>query len=246
MGKNIFETEDTVFTENVMRTDDQYLKLNRYEEPLKIFKLLGTKINSMEQGSLLDIGCATGEFLYHLEKIQVKHALTGLELDSDLILRAKTKVKSQINQGDILNKDSFKKNSFTILTFLNTHMRFDDLKPVLSNIKCWCKPKAKVFIFGAFNPDPADVWIRYKITDGSEDRLQTGWNIPSMNTLERLIQNIAPNSKLSWEKFEIDFEIEKDPKDFLRQRTVNSEKDTFLVNGLCQAIYPYLLEIDLP
>ena len=47
----------------------------------------------------------------------------------------------------------------------------------------------------------------------------------------------------NWEKFNIGLEIKKDPTDFLRQRTIKSESEIFLINGLCQVVYPYIVEI---
>ena len=190
----------------------------------------------------MDIGAATGEFMFHLEK-NIPNKLTGLEIDGRLIDRAKKFVTSPIKQGDVLDGELFRENEFNIVTFLNTHMIFDDLEPVLKNIKRWSSPDANIFVFGAFNPDPADIWIRYKISDKTDTRIQSGWNIPSIESISNLIDTVFGRNCYKWEKFDIDFKIEKDPKDFLRQRTINDGQDTVLVNGLCQVIYPYILEI---
>ena len=243
MDKIIEENKKDIFSEDKIRKDDQYLYFNRYENPLHIFKVLAKKISSLADGDLLDIGAATGEFIYHLER-NIPNKLSGLELDARLIDRAQKFVNSPIKQGDVLDSSLFSENQFKIVTCLNTHMIFDDLRPILNNIKKWSSPGAKIFIFGAFNPDPADIWIRYKMSDKSDTRLQSGWNIHSIESVSNLVDELFGEGSFYWEKFDIDFKIEKDPNDFLRQRTISDGKNNFLTNGLCQVIYPYILEIN--
>ena len=120
---------------------------------------------------------------------------------------------------------------------------FDDLEPVLKNIKKWSTKGATIFIFGAFNPDPADIWIRYKLSDKTDNRLHSDWNIPSIESVSNLVIKIFGKNSFKWEKFKIKFQTEKDPNNFLRQRTINDGKNKYLINGLCQIIYPYILEI---
>ena len=241
MSKN--KNYKDILLQEKIRKDDQYLYLDRYQNPLKIFKELSKKISHIGNGDLLDIGAATGEFLYHLER-HIPNKLTGLEIDERLIERATKFIKSPIKKGDVLNGSLFSENQFQIITFINTHMIFDDLSPVFENIKKWSTPGGKIFIFGAFNPDPADIWIRYRITDKPDNNLESGWNIPSITGISNLVSKLFGESSFKWEKFEIDFKIEKDPNDFLRQRTIESKETYFLINGLCQIVYPYILEID--
>ena len=231
-----------IFSANKIRKDDQYLYLERYENPLEIFKIISKKISKIGNGNLLDIGAATGEFIFHLEK-NVPNKLTGLEIDMRLIERSQKFIKSYVKQGDVLNSDLFNEDQFEIVTLLNTHVIFDDLEPVFKNIKKWVSDDANIFIFGAFNPDPADIWIRYKLSDQSDNRLQYGWNIPSIESVSNLVEKVFGKNSFKWEKFDINFQVAKDPEDFLRQRTITDGKNTFLINGLCQIIYPYILHI---
>ena len=231
-----------IFSKEKVRKDDQYLYMDRYKEPLEIFKTICDKISMLPDTKLLDIGSATGEFLYHLER-NISHDLIGLELDRRLIDRAKKFVNNPIKHGNALDGNVFGDNEFGIITLLNTHMIFDDLKPLFKNIEKWGNDESVIYIFGAFNPDPADVWIRYKMINDSDERLQSGWNIPSIKSVSNLVEEIFKPKSYNWEKFSLDIEIKKDPKDFLRQRTIKSESEIFLINGLCQIVYPYILEI---
>lgn len=231
-----------IFSEKKIRNDDQYLRLARYENPLKIHKVITEKISRLGDGDLLDIGAAAGEFLFNLEK-NITNKLTGLEIDQRLIERSKNFIHSRIQQGSVLDGDLFETNQFQIITFLNTHVIFDDLEPVLLNIKKWSSDNADIFIFGAFNPDPVDVWVRYKLSDGSDDRLQYGWNIPSIKTVSSLLTKLFGPNSFDWQNFSIDFQIKKDPQDFLRQRTIRNGDKLMLINGLCQVVYPYILHI---
>lgn len=232
-----------IFSKEKVRKDDQYLYINRYEKPLNIFKTICEKITTFPSTKLLDIGSATGEFLYHLER-NVSHDLHGLELDGRLIDRAKKFVCCPIKQGNALDSKVFSDSEFGIITLLNTHMIFDDLTPLFKSIEKWSNKKSVIYIFGAFNPDPADVWIRYKMNDDPDNIVQSGWNIPSIETVSSLIEEIFRPKAYNWEKFSLDIEIKKDPKDFLRQRTIKSGSEMYLINGLCQVVYPYILEIE--
>ena len=242
MTDDIEADQIDIFSAEKIRKDDQYLWLNRYENPLKVFKIIAEKVSTLGSGNLLDIGAAAGEFIFHLEK-NIPNKLTGLEIDKRLIERAQKFIKSPIKRGNVLNSDVFTANQFDIITFLNTHVIFDDLEPVFKNIKRWSTDDASIFVFGAFNPDPADIWIRYKLSDKTDDRLQYGWNIPSIESVSNLAEKVFGKNSFKWEKFDIDFKVEKDPSDFLRQRTISDGKNAILINGLCQVIYPYILEI---
>ena len=86
-----------------------YTKKDRYIKPKEIFinliKILKKeKLNKTK--SLIDIGCASGELLFNLNRNFENLNLTGLDVDKKLILKARDKCPKSIKfiKGDISKK----------------------------------------------------------------------------------------------------------------------------------------------
>ena len=239
-----------MFNDNSVRKHDkQYLRLNRYEKPLEIFKACGQFVAARPaSASILDVGCAAGEFLYYLKTSYPQHSYQGLDLLPELVEKANSMLGGGANAGSVLERSNFESGRFDQVFMLNTHMIFDDLKSLIENLIYWCRPGGQVVIAGAFNPDPADVWIRYRLSDSPvAGDLETGWNIHSIATTGRLIDCIVGVGAYEVVPFYVPIDIQRDPADFLRQRTIKDEEGRrWLVNGLSQLVQMYILVINLP
>lgn len=239
-----------MFSESgVRKHDKQYLRLNRYENPLEIFKVCGKFVGARsEPASVLDVGCAAGEFLHHLKSTYPQHSYRGLDVLPELVEKANAMLGGGVIQGSVLERDSFKGASFDQVFMLNAHMIFDDLTVLVENLTHWCRPGGKVVIAGAFNPDPADVWIRYRHSDSpAAGDLETGWNIHSLASVGRLIDGLVGQGNYEVEPFRVPFDIPRDPEDFLRQRTItDTQGQRWLVNGLSQLVQMFIVSISIP
>lgn len=233
----------------VRKHDKQYLRLNRYDRPLEIFKSCGRFVSARPAiSTVLDVGCAAGEFLYYLRATYPQHSYQGLDLLPELVEKANSMLGGGVKAGSVLDRSNFDGGHFDLVFMLNAHMIFDDLKSLVENLIYWCRSGGQVIIAGAFNPDPADVWIRYRLSDTPVvGDLETGWNIHSIATVGRLIDSLIGIGAYEVFPFHVPIDIQKDPADFLRQRTIKDDEGRrWLVNGLSQLVQMYILVINLP
>ena len=102
-----------------------------------------------------------------------------------------------------------------------------------------------VIITNPFNTYPIDTLVRYRRSDKSESVWETGWNIHSCYTIEKIIKEINPDAKLIWHNFQIPFQI-KQTSDFMRIWTTKIENNNHaLINGACQILDMKILELCL-
>ena len=246
-----------MFNKKIKRTDDlQYLRLDfidqRFKKPLEVFKKITSIIISDLRESqpgvkLLDVGCGTGEFIYHVKNSHPNIECEGLEYLPELCSKANAILGECVKKASVLQASSVEKEKFDYITFLNTHMIFDDLKPVLRNLLLWTKPGGKIIIAGPFNPDPVDVWVRYKKSKSKENSLQHGWNIISQETVGNLLTEILGEQAFQFHDYRIPIDVPRDPTDCLRQRTLKDEDgNRWLTNGLSQLVQMKILEINKP
>lgn len=66
-----------------------------------------------KNGSVIDIGCGDGSFIYYLH--QLGFSCTGLEIDSKALQRARKNSNSTILEGDLLNQ-SFQPKIFSLIS----------------------------------------------------------------------------------------------------------------------------------
>ena len=146
---------------------------------------------------------------------------------------------------------SFIKNKL-ILPYLDLKIEYYDLgmksrNDTLDQITIDCanaiKKNGVIIIANPFNPYPIDAIVRYRRSDKSESTWETGWNIHSCYTIEKIIKDIAPDTKLTWHDFQMPFSI-KQTSDFMRTWTTKIENNNhMLINGACQILHIKILEI---
>ena len=135
--KNIFleKSKSEYYIKNKIRSNFQHL------EKLKKKILLKENINNH---SVLDIGCATGDFFLALkEKFNINY--TGIDIDPICIRNAKKKKykNASFKTLDIFNK-KLKKNSFDVVMIWNLFYMFPNWKEVLQRA---CEISRKYVMF---------------------------------------------------------------------------------------------------
>ena len=134
----------------------------------------------------------------------------------------------------------FKKNNkkFDVCILDGVHSIFDDLEDWLKNLLKLCNKKGSVYIFGSFNPEPYDIFV--KVKDSNKKILESGFNRLSLESLKNSM--LKKNFSFKAIKFNINIDINKNNKDPRRSYTValkNNKKLT--INGLEQVSTPYLV-----
>ena len=235
--------------------DYLYLKSNTYDKPkqvhLELSKIINKKLKNTKSKykHVIDIGCANGELIYLLNKIYNKCNYTGYDVLKPLIQKAKKKMKNieniKFKYGSVLNKNLIKKSSGTAIILSGVLSMFDNFEKVISNLIYWTKNKGEVVIYGVFNDNPIDVFIKYRKTSNyNKFFLESGWNTFSKQSISNYLNKKKEVEKFKFKKFNIKFNLKKNKNDLLRTWTFKNQKGNRLTtNGLNVIFQLYFLTI---
>ena len=227
------------------RTHDKlYINEDRKDNPKESFKFIRSNVRSNLKGlNILDIGCATGDFLFYLNEHNPHANLYGADIDLELINQAKLNVPSvkDFYQIDI-SQSIINIGKFDIIFMIGVHSIFDDLNWITSIKKLFKDNYSKAYIFGIFNSDDLDVIIKSR-SSNSNDKWESGWNVFSKTSVKKTLFNEGLEGK--FKDWNIDIDIEKNIKDPLRSWTIDKkDKTKMIINGLCLIHNFSLLEIN--
>jgi trans-aconitate methyltransferase len=229
---------------NVRTHDLLYLLENRYEKPkqlhLEIIELIANFFETNEihrSVTILDAGCAAGEFAYQIHKRFPAFKTTAFDLLPVLVDKARQNVPGvNFFEADILDKSSVELNYADIVTCSGVLSIFDDFTHPLNNLISWVKPKGKLFLHSLFSEYPFDVRIRYNASeDYGKGILETGWNIFSKTTMSdylTILQEKRVIKNFLFHDFHLRVHLERQP-DMIRSWTfVDGSGRNVLTNGL--------------
>ncbi len=232
---------------NQERTHDKlYLYENRKETPKEYFKFIidnaKNYIDNLSYPEILDIGCATGDFLYYFGKIYPDARKYGVDIMDELLSKAKNEVDEAIFlKGNIEKGLDFIETRFDAIFMSGVHSIFDNFEIILDNTLSLLKEHGRVYIFGIFNPEPIDVMIRSRKSNYTE-AWETGWNLFSIETVKGYLYK--RNLDFDFKEFNLDIELRKKNDDPLRTWTMKLDNgDKIVMNGLQLVHTFYLLEI---
>ena len=214
--------------------DDFYAKeyLNKkpkeyFKYALEIFKKNQDFIHS-ECINMIDVGCASGDFLYFLENNNTSQSYRyhGLEFNDKCLKVAKSRFNNiEIKFGDIndlsLSVHEIFKKKFDIISMFGVHSIFDDLT-WLKNIEISLSKNGFALLFGMFNPYPYDVLMR--VGRSGKEISEPGWNVFSKETIISKCEELSLNA--IFYEFEPDIELDINNNDYLRSWTVNVKTDS--------------------
>jgi len=243
-----------------------YLNEDRYEKPKELFKFIADILGGDEkmEGTLLDVGCATGELVYYLKNKRFGGlSYTGIDISQKMIEQAEANIPgARFLVQSILDEQFFREEKFDYVICSGVLSIFDDLEPPLLNLLSCTKPGGKVIIHTNFNEHPIDMLMRYKPsldnltvvpkgqpknlrTKGSQVEWQTGWNIFSKATYENILSNSGRELSVEWHDFRMPFDI-PETDDPMRCWTIKTEKNPHQeINGACQILDKKVLEIKM-
>lgn len=231
---------------------DFYANEDKRNEPKEAFKMILNKMverkNIKGVKSIVDIGCATGDFLYFLkEKLQTIYPdlnLYGIDIFPDLLEIARNRMPDvEFLIGDVFSgKDMPANKRFDVICMSGVNCLFKEFKPWINNIiNIWNKDGGGgIYIFGVFNSYGFDVSMDFKKTNELE--MNKSYTIFSVQTISNYLESL--NVKFKFYPFEIDIDISQNKEDFIRSWTVNLESGKRgVLNGLQLWHEFYLLEI---
>ncbi len=195
--------------------------------------------------SVLDIGCAAGDFLNFLPT-EIKG--TGIDVSPLLIDEAKKRVRKKnigFIEADILNPEQnfFEnlKKKFDAVTILGTMHTFLDFEPVLERaIKI--QPQF-IYVHSPFNDAPIDTRHFHKKND--EIDYQCAYSIFSKETISRYLKSKSINN-FRFIPFEMQSDLIKNNAEPLRNYHIKlGTGERFITNGIGIIFKEYILEIRL-
>lgn len=221
-----------------MKNPDPYINLKRFKKPKRDF-ILALKLISKKNISLIDCGCANGEFLYFLKKNYVTGSLNGIDSNKKYIEVAK-KVKSlkSINfYNSSIEEFAKKKKKFDVVTCLGVshlYKKFDDL---LMNLLAISNKSGIVIVDGFFNEYDMDLLIFYKdysvIKFNKKVEFKNDFNHFSMKRVIEQLKKLKVRKykfiKCTYDKINIKKNFNKKPHHFVWTEKVNEK--TMITNG---------------
>lgn len=223
---------------------------SKYKKSFKkeSFEFVKKIVENINPSTLLDIGCANGDFIYTLSD-NIK--TVGLDKSSELINIAK---KNQ-NQNksfyelDIVSPEhqeklkTFLEDYGEVVTILGTLQCFFDFSVVLDKV-LENKNTKTIIIHSPFNDDPIDVRIFHRDLTLNQTDFQSGCNIFAKKTITDYLQKKGI-SNFEFMPFEMKEVLLKDtqyPSRNYHLITQNNEK--FITNGLRLIFKEYILVIN--
>ena len=204
-----------------------------------IIKLLKERRFDIDQIKLLDIGCASGDFLFAVRELCGIPAenLAGADLLDSLLISAREKLPEVLFFKRDISSDDFSMHlEYDVVTLIGVLQIFDEYETAIDNCIDCCASGGTVVVSGPFNPYPVDMLTRYRRVDAGEPQrqpLELGWNIFSKLGLENFL---STHSRVaSYHFHDIEFPesvaLEPRPDDWLRSWTMESAVGKKFVNG---------------
>ncbi|UZP66884.1 class I SAM-dependent methyltransferase [Desulfovibrio mangrovi] len=232
---------------NLDRDRDIYLQENRYKEPKEIFKhlaaLLEERVGVRPGLKVCDIGCAAGEFLYHVRDRWSQLELCGFDPSRELVEKARSVMPGEtFFVGSVMETQTLAPASQDVVFMSGVHSGIRDMKQCLANILSWLKPGGTAYLFGIFNPYPIDVQASY-VMSGDEGE-PTLFYVHSCKSVSGYLDAIDGVTAYSFTKFHPPVDIAYRESNPFRAWTIRDDQgEGMLVNGLSMVVHCFVMEI---
>lgn len=229
-----------------LKFDLFYLKEDGKSNTKESFKFILKKaeaaIAQYELPKIVDVGCAAGDLLAYIRFLYPNSILTGLDIQLELLTKAKEDLPSvDFRTFDLQKGDPTLTNSFDIAFLCGVHAAFDYPQDWLFTFLNLLKDKGTGFVYGNFNPEPIDVLVKVR-PSGSEASFMNNWNMISQKTISMLLDGLGYEHH--FHHFQIPIDIAKKPHTPLRSWTFKYEDGTRgTINGAQLLHQDYLLII---
>jgi SAM-dependent methyltransferase len=210
------------------RHDSFYLTEKRRSEPKESFKFLGrlALYTVPNAASILDVGCATGEFLEYVATLYPKASLNGLDIRPEFIEKTRSLLPSMaFSVGDIESGKGLPASKFDLVFMSGFNQYFSDFRPWLRNICALTQGAA--YVFGVFNPEDLDVYTTVHRCEGG-DPVQ--WNIISHKSISAFLDREQVRHRfIDWSIPIPNPRLHADP---MRSWTVSTDEGFLIVSGM--------------
>ena len=228
--------------------DNIYLQNDRFHKPKEIHKFIAARITALPGAGtpleILDVGCATGELLFHLGRVLgPHHKYSGVDVSGAMLKLAKTMVPAaEFSVLDISAEIAEFARAHDVVICSGVLGIFDDLTVPLGNLLKLCKPGGVVLGIIDVNECDIDLISRYRRVGEANAPWETGWNIFSKRTIETIAKNCADKCQINFIDFEMSFDI-PESVDPMRCWTVKINDKRLKTNGAGLLLRTKLIEI---
>lgn len=190
-----------------------YLKEDRFAAPKHVFKVIGDLIAARPASAgmrVLDVGCATGEMLHYLAGRFPEARFAGLDVSEKMIKRARERDPLiEFDVGSALDPDCFRERRFDEIVSTGLLSILDDPAILLDNLLSSAVEGATIHVSSPYNDEPIDLITRYRRTDQVDGEWETGWNIWSRCTMERILKKSPYKLRWTWTPWDLPFDVPK-------------------------------------
>ena len=226
--------------------DEEIYLEDRYEKPKEMIKQIVSllELDSLSKKSndikLLDIGSATGEFLYYIRKINSEITLDGIEFSDKLVFHSKnflSRFKINFTQGDANDLNFIPDKKYDFVTSLGVTSIFDDFKPAYSEMIRVAKDGAVCINTMLVNEGDVDVIIKYKTQNSNT--YESGWNKFSITSINNFLLQHNRIKKVEFIKHTLPFDLAKQEDPMRSWTKMSEEGNRIFWNGLNMEITLY-------
>ena len=227
------------------RNHGHYIKEGWSREPKESFKAAWKIISSLSDNKaarVLDVGCATGEFMGFLADCMPEASFVGVDVSEDLLSEG----RKLLPQADFVNASALtlpgELKNFDIVCAIGCMSIFDEtqIETFWDNLISAAKPGGLLLVLSPLNEFGIDAMIRHrKRPGGAVGDWETGWNIFSQETIRDILK--ARNIDLTLERFELPIDL-KPSRDPIRTWTMTTaDRERQLTNGLKLLVDHYFM-----
>jgi len=218
---------------------EKYIRSDIYEneEPQPPKYTFLTVLNELREklekdgASLLDIGGASGDFIYYVGQEFPNAVISMVDHDPALTKIAQNKNQNaNIIEKNILDLDDV--GLFDCASMIGVHSCFDNFEELFKATFTVVKPGGMMTILGLFNDYPIDALIYHK--ESKDDAYQSGFNLFSVETVSNILDKQEDVLEYSFSDFMPPIEIEKTDDATRSWSETRDDGSRFLVNGFMQ------------
>ena len=222
-------------------------------EPKESFKQVGKHLKQLSEemdiGSILEVGGASGDFLFWLSHQVHIPRIALLDPASHLTGMAQERMPNAeiytLYLSDFLALDI---PPFDIVTCLGTIAIFDDLEPVVHDLLSLVAKGGRLVIHEAVNDFGVDVIQKFRRVRSLGDNAdwEVGLNIWSRETWVHAVHKVNPDAQVTFSDFNMPFDLAPQPET-MRAWTTSVESNPYqLMVGTGQLLNFKLIEVVLP
>jgi len=221
-----------------------YQKKNRYLKPKENFKFLIKilKKNKITDNSkIIDVGCSNGELLFNIKKEFKNCHLTGVDVDKNLIKKAKTMCsKTIIFKNKNINQDNLNIGKYDLVIFSGILSIFSNGNKILKNLLKLTKKNGEIYIFDSLNEYPYNLHIKSETTSGGGKQILYK-NMYSIDFISKFFKK--NKKKIKVYPFNLKVNLKKNNKNFMLGWTEFLSRKKVVTSGLSLIQKQYWLKI---